>query len=172
MAKKKNRMRRWVLVGAAVVLGVVLVKAATVAVDIWVLSRSVPDDMGSPDPMEPLFLKYDLAEYEVTERDVVRGLGGRLISLRYELKEGAGITREEMADRVVAALTAAGWDRKEGPARPKPVLGKMWPPGGKDLHMHFARGPRDDEPDHYFFAQTIHISDDASVLCAYCEAGW
>jgi hypothetical protein len=132
---------------------------------------SAPGQRGEPAPesIGPQFWVYDLSEYEQTEHDVLAGLGGRWISVRYTRKPGFSVTRQQLISRIAAALEADGWTR-EAPPSHKYVLSRIWETASDDLH--FRRPARDKEPEYWFFNQTIHVSEDASVVCLYAEVGW
>lgn len=118
----------------------------------------------------PQFWKYDLSEYKLVDQDVVHGLGGRWISVQYQQKDGAALTRARIAERIIAALTADGWKPTPVPPPSKYVQSKIWHHSDKDLG--FTRQSRGNEDEHWFFSQYIYISDDAKILCLYCEVGW
>ncbi len=120
--------------------------------------------------LDEQFWPYSLEEYEcqIKEADVVYGLGGRWITARSLLREGHHITREEMVQRITQSLEFYGWKQEKLPEI-KYVLSKIYETSKDDLH--FTRGKFSSENvSHYSI--TIHISDDASVLVRYCEAGW
>ena len=117
------------------------------------------------------FWPFSLKEYELQEKeaDVVSSLGGRWLTVRYLLRDGYNITREEMAQRIFRSFEFYGWKRTDLPER-KYVLSAIYETAKDDLH--FTRGPFTSNDDVLFYGITIHISDDASVLVLYCEAGW
>ncbi len=122
------------------------------------------------------FWPFSLKEYELQEKEasIVRGLGGRWITVRYLLREGYNITREEMVQRIIRSFEFYEWKRTDLPER-KYVLSAIYEISKSD-DLRFTRGPFTSnekyEKAHYFYNITIHISDDASVLVLYCEAGW
>ena len=122
-----------------------------------------------PKSIGPQFWKYDLSEYERVEHDVVYGLGGRWISVRYKRKAEAAVTRDEMASAIRSALQEDGWSSKPLPTY-KYVLSKIWQTSPSDLC--FARAARADDPENSFFTQVIHISQDGKTLCVYAEVAW
>ena len=122
-----------------------------------------------PKAIGPQFWRYDLSEYESVEHDVVYGLGGRWISVRYKRKAEATVTRDEMVSAIWSALQEDGWSSKPLPTV-KYVLSKIWETSPSDLC--FGRAARAAEPKHWFFNQVIHISQDGKTLCVYAEVGW
>jgi hypothetical protein len=129
-----------------------------------------PDQTGAePRSIGPQFWKYDLSEYKQVEHDVMYGLGGRWISLRYELRADGSTNRDEMVARITAALTSDGWVKGALP-KGRYVLSQIWETASDDLH--FSRDARDGEPEHWFFNQTIHVGKNARVICLYAEVGW
>ena len=119
--------------------------------------------------LDEQFWPYSLEEYQLQKNEAhgLGGLGGKWITVRYLLREGHPITREEMVQRITRSLEFYGW-RQEALPDVKYVLSKIYETSKDDLH--FMRGSFSSEVVHY--AITIHISDDASVLVLYCEAGW
>lgn len=132
--------------------------------------RAKPES-GSKEPKSigPQFWVYDLSAYEIVDHDVVYGLGGRWISVRYRKKPDAVVKRDELVSHITDSLLADGWTTKPSPSVPY-VMSTIWQKSNQDIH--FTRRPKPDEPEHWFFNQTIHVSEDASVVCLYCEVGW
>lgn len=120
--------------------------------------------------LDEQFWPFSLEEYEEqgSETDVVYGLGGRWITLRHLLREGCHVTREEMVQRITQSLEFYEWKQADLPKR-NFVISKIYETSRDDLH--FTRGKFALESVMHY-AITIHISDDASVLVLYCEAGW
>lgn len=125
--------------------------------------RSVPKSIG------PQFWVYDLSSYAQVDSDVVSGMGGRWISVRYQKKDGADVSRENVMSNIVSSLEGDGWTKKALPGR-KYVLSQIWEKSDQDLH--FSRGAKEKEPENWFFSQTIHVSTNAETVCLYCEVGW
>ena len=123
-----------------------------------------------PASIGPQFWKYDLSNYTRVDSDVVYGLGGRWISIRYQRNAGTTVTRDEMASEVDRALLEDGWTAKSPPAPERYVLSEIWETSPSDLCYH--RDARGEEPEHWFFNQVIHISHDGKLLCIYAEVGW
>ena len=121
-----------------------------------------------PESIGPQFWLYDLSEYDEVEHDVRYGLGGRWISIRKRQKPGCSVTRDQLVERISKPLLAAGWTRATPPRRY--VLSKMWETAAGDLY--FRRPALKGEPHYLFFNQAVHISEDASIVCLYAEAGW
>ncbi|MBN1818029.1 MAG: hypothetical protein JW828_11775 [Sedimentisphaerales bacterium] len=122
-----------------------------------------------PNVIGPQFWKYDLSEYERVDQDVFSGLGGRWISVRYRLKEGRAVSRDQMISRITQALETDGWKREPLPNR-QYAFPTIWETSPQDLY--FTRKARETEPEHWFFSQVIHVGSDGQILCAYCEVGW
>ncbi|GEM_PF-2670180 len=72
-------------------------------------------------------------------------------------------------DRFRSSMKADGWQSKPTPPQ-KYVLSKIFETGEDDLY--FSRGPRSQEPEHWFFNMAVHVSKDARIVCVYCEVGW
>ncbi len=117
----------------------------------------------------PQFQSYELPKYAIQEKDVVYGLGGRWITIRYVLKPDASSNPTEVRDRIKTALEQDGWLQKPLPAR-KYVLSKIYETSPNDLY--YAHGPFKDDPQHWFYNQAVHISDEGKVLVCYYEVGW
>lgn len=132
-------------------------------------SSASPPPTAEPETIGPQFWKYDLKEYSIITNDVVSGLGGRWISVRYQRRPEQSTTREGVVARITAALHADGWKTEPLPAR-KYVLSKIWETSAEDLH--FARRAKPNEPAHWFFAQTLFVSKEADTVAVYCEVGW
>ncbi len=79
------------------------------------------------------------------------------------------MSKREILDRFRLSMTADGWALGSAPKR-KYVLSKIFETGNDDLY--FSRGPRGEEPKDWFFNMAIHVSQDARVVCVYCEVGW
>ena len=122
-----------------------------------------------PNSIGPQFWVYDLSSYSIADNDVVSGISGRWISVRYRRKSSADISRQDLVANITSSLESDGWTKKPLPSG-KYMLSQIWEKSGQDLQ--FTRGAKDHEPAHWFFSQTIHISSDASVICLYCEVGW
>lgn len=126
-----------------------------------------------PNHMEELaaisspFWNGGLPEYAVVDSDVVMGLGGRWVSVRFERRDGFSTTRAEINERIVAAQTENGWSKTTTVNDP---LSRVWKQSPDDLM--FDRRPRPDEKVHSFYHQRIYLSPDASVVCVYAEVGW
>jgi hypothetical protein len=123
----------------------------------------------APATIGPQFWLYGLPEYEIAEKDVVSGLGGRWISVRYRKRSHQQITPYEIELRITSALISDGWKKDALPSG-RYILSKIWETSTEDIR--FTRGAKPGEPDHWFFAQTVFISPDAEVVCVYCEVGW
>lgn len=123
----------------------------------------------APDPFWPLFYRYDLTDYSMATSDVIEGLGGRWISVRFQRHPDAWTTRMELVSRITTAMLADGWTQSPLPQR-KYVLSKMWETSPEDIH--FERKAKADEPSHWLFAETVFISRDANTVAVYCEVGW
>jgi hypothetical protein len=128
-----------------------------------------PTHPAYPKAIGPQFWQYDLSEYERVDLDVVHGLGGRWISVRYKRKAEATVTRYEMVTAIRNALQEDGWSSEPLPSV-KYVLSKVWETSPSDLC--FGRAARGGEPENWFFTQVIHISRDGRILCVYAEVGW
>ncbi len=74
-----------------------------------------------------------------------------------------------MVQRIIRSFEFYGWKRADLPER-KYVLSAIYETAKDDLR--FTRGPFTSNDDVLRYNVTIHISDDASVLVLYCEAGW
>jgi hypothetical protein len=131
-------------------------------------NRSNPTS-AEPKQIGPQFWKYKLTEYSIVENDVVRGPGGRWISVRYQLLPNETMTREQIVARITSALQSDGWKNEALPAG-KYVLSKQWETSSEDLR--FTRRAKPGEPDHWFFAQTVSVAEDAGTIAVYCEVGW
>jgi hypothetical protein len=123
----------------------------------------------TPKSIGPQFWVYDLSKYDIVDNNVVSGMGGRWISVRYQKKNGAVVSRDDVVNDISSSLEIDGWTKEELPER-KYVLSQIWEKAGQDLH--FTRGAKDEEPEHWFFSQTIHVSTNAEIVCLYCEVGW
>ncbi len=121
-----------------------------------------------PGMIGPQFWKYDLSEYKPIDQNVLSGMGGRWISMRYELKDGQTIPRDQIISRITQALEADGWNKEPLPERY--VLSTIWETSPQDLC--FTRRAREPEPEYWFFSQVIHVSQDGRILCIYYEVGW
>ncbi len=134
-------------------------------------SSATADTQPSKEPQSigPQFWKYDLDEYDRVDHDVMYGLGGRWISLRFRRKPDAMVDRQTLVTRISTALKGDGWSAESLPNH-KYVLSRIWETGPDDLY--FGRRARDDEPPHWFFNQAIHVSQDAAIVCIYAEVGW
>lgn len=117
----------------------------------------------------PQFQAYDLPEYSLQDKDVVCGLGGRWITLRYLLKSGTTTSPAEIKTRVQRALEREGWQQKPLPGN-KYVLSKTFETSPNDLY--YAHGPFKSDPVHWFYNQAVHISDDGRTVVCYYEVGW
>jgi hypothetical protein len=117
------------------------------------------------------FWPFSLQEYEFQkeEANVVYGLGGRWISVRYLLREGNDITREEIRQRIIRSFEFYEWKRTDLP-KVKYVLSTIYETSEDDLCFTRNSFTSNDTTDYYKI--TIYISDDASVLVLYCEAAW
>lgn len=115
------------------------------------------------------FRKYELPEYELVDHDVLYGLGGRWISLRYKLKDGAEAEKESIRQRIADALARNGWQPKTLPSG-KYVPSELYETSSTDLY--YSRGPFEGDRDHVFYNQAVYISASARVVCCYYEAGW
>lgn len=117
------------------------------------------------------FWPFSLDEYQLQEKDsdIVYSLGGRWITVRYLLREGYSITRDEMVQRIIRSLKFYEWERTDLPEG-KYVLSKIYEKAKDDLH--FTRGSFTSNDVVLHYKTTIHISDDAKVLVLYCDAGW
>lgn len=60
----------------------------------------------------PQFWPYDLSEYQRVDSDVLYGMGGRWISIRYQRKDSSAINRDEMVKRISKTLKNEGWSSK------------------------------------------------------------
>lgn len=126
-----------------------------------------------PSPREPAsigpqFWRYSLTEYDLAGSDVVSGPGGRWISKRHTLRPGIEVDPASVRERISRALIADSW---HAGGVPTPYgLSKVWEQAPSDLN--FRRPARTGEPAHWFFSQTIHVSDDARIVCIYAEVGW
>jgi hypothetical protein len=136
-----------------------------------VSSTSAPNPPRSKEPaaIGPQFWKYELNEYSIVDNDVVSSLGGRWISVRYQRRPEHTSTRAGIVSRIATALQADGWKAAPLP-QGKYVLSKIWDTSAEDLH--FTRGAKADEPDHWSFAQTVFVSKEADTVAIYCEVGW
>lgn len=117
----------------------------------------------------PQFYAYKLPEYSRQDTDVVYGLGGRWITIRYVLKPDTTISPAEIRARVQTALEQAGWQRKPLP-RKKYVLSKIFETSSKDLY--YTHSPFEGDPGHWFYNQAVHVSDDGRIVVGYYEVGW
>jgi hypothetical protein len=132
-----------------------------------------PMDQGKPisatvESIGPQFWKYDLNGYQRVDHDVVYGLGGRWISVRYLRSKGVSTTKEAVTSQIVASLLQDGWEKA---ARSENfTVARIWESSPDDFC--FKRNARESEGANWFFTQTIHISDDARTICIYAEVGW
>jgi hypothetical protein len=133
------------------------------------VSIASPSPPAEPQTIGPQFWKYDLKEYSIVTNDVVSGLGGRWISVRYQRRPEQTTTRESVVSHITTALQADGWKTERLPAG-KYVLSKIWETSAEDLH--FTRRAKADEPAHWFFVQTLFVSNEADTVAVYCEVGW
>lgn len=117
------------------------------------------------------FWPFSLKEYQLQEKeaDVVRGSGGRWITVRYLLRDGCNIPKAEMAQRIIQAFEYYGWKQADLPEG-KYVLSAIYETAKDDLH--FIRGPFTSNDVVLHYKITIHISDNSQVLVLYCEAAW
>ena len=122
-----------------------------------------------PKYIGPQFQVYDLSGYELVDGDVLSGLGGRWISARYQRMPGADVSRQQLVAGITSSFGADGWTKKPLPGR-KYVLSEVWEKSDQDIH--FTRRAKTDEPEHWVFSLTVHVSADADVVCLYCEVGW
>ena len=132
-------------------------------------TRATSSEARAPKSIGPQFFKYDLSDYIQVDTDVVSGLGGRWISVRYQRKPEASVTRDDMVAAIQRALQEDGWSAQTLPAH-KYVLSQVWEKSALDLS--FGRKAREGEPKNWFFNQVIHISQDGKTLCIYAEVGW
>ena len=117
----------------------------------------------------PQFWIYGLSEYSLATNSVVSGLGGRWISARFRRNAGHVTTREAMIGRITNSLRADGWKAAPITDR-KYVLSPLWETAGDDFR--YGRSAKPTEPPHWFFEQTVHVSEDAATLAIYCAVGW
>ena len=117
----------------------------------------------------PQFWKYDMSEYERVDSNVVYGLGGRWISVRYRRKSGEAVNRHDMISRISKALTSDGWTPRSLPGY-EYVLSTIWETSEDDIH--YTRAPRDDEPETWSFSHIIHVSSTGDNVCLYCQVSW
>jgi hypothetical protein len=110
-----------------------------------------------------------VTDYERAEQDVMSGLGGRWISVRYEAKEEAAVDRTSKVQEIIEAFLSDGWKREALPTQPY-VLSEIYETATDDLY--FRRGARGDEPSHWQFTNAIHVSIDGRTICTYCEVIW
>ncbi len=144
--------------------------AAIVAIACLLLGcDSKRDGADREDSIGPQFWVYDMKEYTRTHHDVLEGLGGRWISVRYEAKDGAKIDRAGKIREIVNAFISDGWKQEPLP-KSKYVLSNLYETASDDLY--FRRGARGDESQNWRFAKAIHVSADGRIICSYCEVGW
>jgi len=129
---------------------------------------SKSDDVKSQS-IGPQFWLYDVGDYDPTSEDVVEGLGGRWISVRYEAKAATNPDRAAKVEEIIEAFTADGW-RQEALPSGDYVLSEIYETSGDDLY--FTRSARGTEATEWRLANVIHVSDDGRILCSYCEVGW
>ena len=115
------------------------------------------------------FAPYELPEYEMDQRDVVSGLGGRWMTIRYTLKSGRTADRDEIRNRAVEALEKAGWKKGTLPSL-NYVLSKIFETASDDLY--YTHPAHADDPPHWFYNQAVHVSRDAKVVVCYYQVGW
>ena len=117
----------------------------------------------------PQFWLYDTTGYEIVDHDVVSGFGGRWISVRYKAQEPGIETREAKISEIMNAFLSDDWKEAPLPKR-EYVLSKIYETSQSDLY--FTRESREGEEENWVFRTAIHVSDDAQVICQYCEVGW
>ncbi len=117
----------------------------------------------------PQFWLYDMTDYTRTHLDVLSGLGGRWISVRYQAKVDSKIDRAAKVREIVGAFTSDGW-RQEALPKIKYVMSDLYETAADDLY--FRRGARGKEIENWQFANAIHVSTDGRIICSYCEVGW
>lgn len=119
--------------------------------------------------MGPKFWLFDVSDYNRTDEDVLHGLGGRWISVRYVLHDGVTVNRSDKVAEIVNAFTEDGWTLEELPSE-KYVLSEIYETADSDLC--FRRPAREGESEHWTFRTIIHVSEGGNVICQYCEVGW
>lgn len=117
----------------------------------------------------PVTLPFALDEYELVDRDVVRGIGGSWVSLRYEAAAETVPGYAAVRDRVATALEADGWVRDTMPDSPY-ILSREYDSSDDDLF--YTRGPYPGEQPHVFHKLAVHTSPDARAVCLYVTRGW
>ena len=134
--------------------------------------KETPPEPPSTQPagsIGPQFQAYELPEYSLQGKDIVYGLGGRWITLRYVLKPEATCTPAEIRNRIKTALEREGWQQKPLPNR-KYVLSKIYETASNDLY--YTHGAFEGDPNHWFYNQAVHVSDDGRTVVCYYEVGW
>ena len=87
----------------------------------------------------PQFWLYDMTDYTRTHLDVLSGLGGRWISVRYQAKVDSKIDRAAKVREIVGAFTSDGW-RQEALPKIKYVMSDLYETAADDLY--FRRMPQ------------------------------
>ena len=114
-------------------------------------------------------------KYEQVDIDLLRGLGGRWVSARFEIAPSViPPKRAELVDRVTTAFVENGWEdkpyreRRDGDTRY--VLSEMWETGENDLF--FSIPPQPGSERRVSYECVVYIADDAGVVCIYTTIGW
>lgn len=115
------------------------------------------------------FQPYQLSDYTLSQWDVVEGLGGRWISLRYQLNADANADAPGIRARLTDSLAKAGWTPRPLPEG-KYVLSRIFETSPGDLS--FAHDPFPGDPSYFVYHQMVHVSDDGKVVVCYCEIVW
>ena len=118
---------------------------------------------------EPDPLPFELAEYKLVDRDIVRGLGGTWVSLEYEAAGGSVPGYEAIRDRIATALEVDGWVRDTMPDSPY-VLSREYDTSDDD--QFYTRGPYPGEEACIFHKLAAHTCPDARAVCLYVTVGW
>ncbi len=119
-----------------------------------------------------IFQPFDLFDFELDRQDSLTSLGGRWISLRFRRKEGLGVSRTDLLRRLEKSLDLNGWEKPDsGPSTSPYVVSEIFETDS-ERDVLFTRGPFPSERSSVFYNLHVYISDDASVVCLYCEVGW
>jgi hypothetical protein len=88
-----------------------------------------------PSSIGPQFWKYDLREYEIAESDVLMGLGGRWISVRYARQDGCIRLKARFS-----LVLPKPWETMDGPSLRSQIIGPQ--EYGTNLRTTFSSDER------------------------------
>jgi len=114
------------------------------------------------------FVEYSLDEYVATDSDTVRTDAAQWWTIRYALKPGVKMTRDDLAKRITYGLVTRDWKPLDPLQRPY-TLSRIYETDS-EADLHFTHGPFPGEGPDAFHHQHIHISYDARIVVCYYES--